>query len=166
MSSFEREERKKAEIWTTQRRRGSEYEALLYYYRQCYIDGVILSKISRLEFFTRRSTSFQLYSSLVKKTKIYLSRSRCIRILSVKNILPSRGKKELFLEYSWILCIDYSRGSISRDADALLSNHFPSRSSSRGSFDCFLCVCLCVACTRICNLQTHRRQPSRLDKFS
>lgn len=90
MSSFEREERKKAEIWTTQRRRGSEYEALLYYYRQCYIDGVILSKISRLEFFTRRSTSFQLYSSLVKKTKIYLSRSRCIRILSVKNILPSR----------------------------------------------------------------------------
>lgn len=125
MSSFEREERKKAEIWTTQRRRGSEYEALLYYYRQCYIDGVILSKISRLEFFTRRSTSFQLYSSLVKKTKIYLSRTRCIRILSVKNILPSRGKKELFLEYSWILCIDYSRGSISRDADALFVESFP-----------------------------------------
>lgn len=39
----------------------------------------------------------------------------------------------------------------------LLSNHFPSRSLSRKLFDCFLCVCLCVACTRIYIYATCKR---------
>lgn len=90
---------------------------------------------------SRIFTSFQLFARK-ENERLYL-RGRCIRILNVEYSSIKWDENELFLEYSWILCIDYSRDySISRDADALLSNYFEiSLDRKFRLFSVYVCVC-------------------------